>query len=80
MGITFTRHDRTTRRDTSVIDAELRLVAALRRSARIRGGSLPANDRIDALLDERLAPVDRRMTMDGSSPRHCRTAAPSTLG
>jgi hypothetical protein len=35
------------------IDSELRLVAALRRAARERGGPLPAIDVADALLDER---------------------------
>jgi hypothetical protein len=35
------------------IDAALRLVAALRFSARERGGSLPSIDVADALLDER---------------------------
>ena len=35
------------------IDAELRLVAALRRAARERGGPLPSIDVADALLDER---------------------------
>ena len=33
--------------------AELRLVAALRRAARERGGPLPSIDVTDALLDER---------------------------
>jgi hypothetical protein len=35
------------------IDSELRLVAALRRAARERGGPLPSIDVADALLDER---------------------------
>ena len=35
------------------IDSELRLVAALRRAARERGGPLPSTDVADALLDER---------------------------
>jgi len=34
------------------IDSELRLVAALRRAARERGGPLPSIDVADALLDE----------------------------
>jgi hypothetical protein len=42
------------RRDLNDIDGELSLIAALRRSARLRGGPLPANDRINLLLDERL--------------------------
>jgi hypothetical protein len=36
-----------------VMDSELRLVAALRRVARERGGPLPSIDVADALLDER---------------------------
>ena len=40
-------------RDIETIDAELRLVAALRRAARERGGPLPSIDVADALLDER---------------------------
>jgi hypothetical protein len=35
------------------IDSELRLVAALRRATRERGGPLPSIDVADALLDER---------------------------
>ena len=37
----------------ATIDSELRLVAALRRAARERGGPLPSIDVADALLDER---------------------------
>jgi hypothetical protein len=40
-------------RDIETIDAELRLVAALRRAARERGGPLPSIDVADGLLDER---------------------------
>jgi hypothetical protein len=40
-------------RDIEMIDAELRLAAALRRAARERGGPLPSMDVADALLDER---------------------------
>ena len=40
-------------RDIETIDSELRLVAALRRAARERGGPLPSMDVADALLDER---------------------------
>jgi hypothetical protein len=40
-------------RDIDTIDSELRLVAALRRAARERGGPLPSIDVADALLDER---------------------------
>jgi hypothetical protein len=39
--------------DIETIDSELRLVAALRRAAQERGGSLPSIDVADALLDER---------------------------
>jgi hypothetical protein len=40
-------------RDIETIDSELRLVAALRRAARERGGPLPSIEVADALLDER---------------------------
>jgi hypothetical protein len=40
-------------RDIETIDSELRLVAALRRAARERGGPLLSVDVADALLDER---------------------------
>ena len=40
-------------RDIEIIDSELRLVAALRRAARERGGPLPSIHVGDALLDER---------------------------
>jgi hypothetical protein len=40
-------------RDINTIDPELRLVAALRRAARERGGPLPSIEVADALLDER---------------------------
>jgi hypothetical protein len=40
-------------RDIEIIDSELRLVAALRRAARERGGPLPSIAEADALLDER---------------------------
>jgi hypothetical protein len=40
-------------RDLEVIDSELRLVAALRRAARERGGPLPSIDVANGLLDER---------------------------
>jgi hypothetical protein len=39
--------------DAATIDAELRLVAGLRRTARERGGPLPSIAVADALLDER---------------------------
>ena len=41
-------------RDLDTIDAELRLLATLRRAARERGGPLPSIAEADALLDERL--------------------------
>jgi hypothetical protein len=68
------------RRDNRVIDAELRLIVALRRNARIRGGPLPADDRINDLLDERLSSVDSPGRPGQSSPSRSRTSAPSTLG
>jgi len=40
-------------RNQVAIDAELRLVAALRQDARERGGPLQSIDMADALLDER---------------------------
>ena len=40
-------------RDLETIDSALRLVAALRRAARERGGPLPLVEVADALLDER---------------------------
>ena len=40
-------------RDIETIDSELRLVAAVRRTARERGSPLPLIDVVDALLDER---------------------------
>src|SRR5215472_4336777 len=44
-------------RDIETIGAELRLVTALRRAARERGGPLPSIDVADALLDERRGTV-----------------------
>jgi hypothetical protein len=40
-------------RDIETIDSDLRSVAAVRRTARERGGPLPSIDVADALLDER---------------------------
>jgi len=40
-------------RDIETINAELRLVAALRGAAQERGGPLPSTDVADGLLDER---------------------------
>jgi hypothetical protein len=42
-------------RDIEIIDSELRLVAALRRATRERGGPRPSTAPMDELLDERLA-------------------------
>ena len=42
-------------RDIETIDTELRLVPALRRAARERGGPQPSTAPMDELLDERLA-------------------------
>jgi hypothetical protein len=50
------------RHDIEIIHSELRLVAALRRAARERGGPLPSIDVADALLDE------RRELMSGYNP------------
>jgi hypothetical protein len=44
-------------RDIETIDSELRLVAALGRAARERGGPLPSIDVADALLDERWSQI-----------------------
>jgi hypothetical protein len=41
-------------RDRETIDSELRLLAAVRRSIRERGGE-PSNRQVDELLDERLS-------------------------
>ena len=56
-------------RDTPAIDAELALIAALRRSARLRGGPLPANERLDGLLDERLFAVQSSQPVRTSTSR-----------
>lgn len=40
-------------RDMETIDCEVRLIAALRRAARERGGPLPSIPVADTLLDER---------------------------
>ena len=42
-------------RGIETIDSELRLLAALRRAARERGGPLPSTAPMDGLLNERLA-------------------------
>lgn len=46
-------------RDLETIDTELRLLATLRRAARVRGEPLPSIDAADALLDERLRATER---------------------
>jgi hypothetical protein len=50
-------------RDIETIDSELRLVAALSRAARDRGGPLPSIAVADALLDERWEWTDRVTTV-----------------
>jgi hypothetical protein len=50
-------------RDLETIDSELRLLAALRRAARERGGPLPSIGVADALLDE-LRELDRTSPPD----------------
>jgi hypothetical protein len=57
-------------RDIETIDAELQLVAALRRAAWERGGPLPSIDVADALLDER-----RELTEYGTRPAACNASA-----
>jgi hypothetical protein len=58
-------------RDLDTIDSELRRVAAIRGTARARGGPLPLIDVADALLDERLrAHLDGRLRAHrGYNPR-----------
>ena len=67
-------------RDIETIDSELRLVAALRRAARERGGPLPSIDVADALLDERrelmrglyrISSDYRDVLAEGSEPGRC---------
>ena len=50
-------------RDREVIDSELRLVAAVRRSIREHGGE-PSSRQVDELLDERL--THRRLGEDAA--------------
>ena len=52
--------------DIEAIGSELRLVAALRRAARERGGPLPSIDVADALLDERRELTLRATTRRGN--------------
>ena len=42
-------------RDREIIDSELRLLAAVRRTIRDEGGPMPTTAPMDELLDERLA-------------------------
>jgi len=51
-----------------IIDAELRLVAALREAARERDGPLPSTAPMDEMLDERLA--HRGPPQRGRGTRH----------
>ena len=44
-------------RDIDVIDSELRLLAAVRRNARVMSGRAPSTALIHQLLDERVAAV-----------------------
>jgi hypothetical protein len=53
-------------RDIEAIDSELRLVAALRRAARERGGPLPSIDVADALLHEGGELTEWAKTGDGN--------------
>jgi hypothetical protein len=61
-------------RDIESVDGELRLVAALRRAARERGGPLPSIDVADTLLDERSRPGEGSIL----TPPHC-VGLPPTL-
>ena len=56
-------------RDIEMIDAELRLVAALRRAAGERGGPLPSIDVADARLDERRELTEWATTRNGNFHR-----------
>src|SRR6201993_864128 len=66
-------------RDTETIDSEMRLVAALRRAARERGGPLPSIDVAGVLLDkrrewtERVTTLPRGLMLRGS-PRRSQSA------
>jgi hypothetical protein len=60
-------------RDQETIDAELRLLAAVRWSIREHGGE-PSSRQVDELLDERLAHRDRAGRGRGS--RHTAAAGP----
>jgi hypothetical protein len=53
-------------RDIETIDAELRLVAALRRAARERGGPLPSIVVAEALPDQRHELTKRATTRHGN--------------
>jgi hypothetical protein len=53
-------------RDIEIIDAELRLVSALRRAAGERGGPLPSIDVADTLLDERRELIEWTTTRHGN--------------
>src|ERR1700740_1776473 len=67
-------------RAPETIDSEPRLVAALRRAARERGGPLPSIDVADALLDERreLTALGDQIALVRVSPLD--RAAPALLG
>jgi hypothetical protein len=61
-------------RDIESIDGELRLVSALRRAARERGGPLPSIEVADTLLDE----CSRLEEGSILTPPHC-VSLPPTL-
>jgi hypothetical protein len=62
-------------RDREIIDSELRLLAAVRRSIREHGGE-PSSRQVDELLDERLA---HRGPGPASMPQSARSGAPSLV-
>lgn len=62
-------------RDLDTIDAELRLLAAVRRSIREHGGE-PSSRQVDELLDERLA---HRGPGPASMPQSARSGATSLV-
>jgi hypothetical protein len=54
-------------RDLEVIDSELRLLLAIRRMVREAEGRTPNTARIDALLDERAAALDRALSQPAAN-------------
>ena len=57
MSVFISHSSRHVIRDIETIDAQLQLVAHLRRKARERGWPLPSIEAADALLDERIAAI-----------------------